>query len=216
MDRFLPLVLLSLLMASCNVDKGKMSIYVEPFYNSKPFKIAVGEYSAKLTTNSKVGTRSVANEIKERIDEVIIETLFVLPIRLYDLGLKDEASYWYYAARLRKNIFIRMEDRATYRSNMGDYLQAFKRLSGQWINGYSYGNPDKLAAILEQVVEDNRNMAYIRKAYPTLYVFKPEEKQMTCMREQVDAILEHAKYIRENKEEMLQTRKVNEMTGVKR
>lgn len=201
------------LLTSCGMRNEPMPIYVEPFYNSSPFKIAVGEYSAKLKTNSRSSLLSLADEIRDRIDEVNIETLFVLAVRLYDLGLKDEASYWYYTAQLRKNIFICMEDRATYRSNMGDYLQAFKQLSGQWINGYAYGNLDKLIAILEQVVADNQNMAYIRNAYPNSYAFKTEEKQKECMQNQLDAIFEHIKYIRENKEEILRTRKENGMEG---
>ena len=188
-----------------------MPIYVEPFYNSNPFKIAVGEYSAKLGVNSKSRLLSLSKEIKERVDEVNVETLFVLAIRLYDFGLKDEASYWYYTAQLRKNIFICMD--ASHRSSMGEYLQAFKDLSGRWINGYSYGDTDKRIVILEQVIEDNQNMGYIRKAYPNSYTFEPEEEQESCMQEQLEAIQENIKYIRENKEEIARLRKENGVEG---
>lgn len=207
------LLTMSVLFTGCGMRNERMPIYVEPFYNSNPFKIAVGEYSSRLVTNSKSGLLSLSKEIKGRIDEVNIETLFVLAIRLYDVGLKDEASYWYYTAQLRKNVFIKMEDKATYRSNKGDYLQAFKELSGQWINGYSYGNTDKLAATLEQVIADNEDMSYIRNAYPNTYAFKPEEQQSAYIREQVDVIREHITYIRENKEEIARIRKENGMDG---
>jgi hypothetical protein len=200
------------LLSSCSIKQEPMPIYVEPFYSSNPFKIAVGEYSAKLRTNSRSELHSLAVEIKERVDEVNIETLFVLAIRMYDLGMKDEASYWYYTAQFRKNIFIYMENRTTG-SDMSEYLQAFKQLSGKWINGYAYGDPDKLVAILEQVIKDTEDMGYVGKVYPNMYEFKHQEEQAAYVQKQADEILEHITYIRENKEEILRTRKENGVEG---
>jgi hypothetical protein len=209
---FLLLALGMLTACSSGNDRQRIGIYVEPLYNSSPLRINVGEYSKRLKSNSPKEMLKLAAEIKNRVDNVDGATLFVLAIRLYDAGEKDEAVYWFYNAQFRKNIFIQM---ATDIDPTGApaALQSFKDLSGKWINGYAAGDPDKLVATLLQVVKDVKNMGYIANAYPD-FTFKPEGEQQAFVDNQIESYLEAAKYYTENKEEILRIRKENGLEGM--
>lgn len=208
---FLSIVFAGLLSSCGGVKQELMPVYVEPYYNSGPFKINVGEYSARLATDSQADLRSLAEEIKNRVDEVNIETLYVLAIRMYDSGMKDEAAYWYYTAQFRGNVFLAMED-AIQMSELGHALGAFRQLSGEWINGYAHGDPDKLVETLEQVVKDAENMGYVGNAYPER-AFKSREEQAVHVQEQIDGVTGFMEYIRANKDEILRMRKENGIEG---
>jgi hypothetical protein len=206
------LLVLGILMACGGSNDGqRIAIYVEPLYNSNPLRINVGAYSARLKANSPGAMLKLAAEIKKDVDRVDAGTLYVLAIRLYDLGEKDEAVYWYYNAQFRKNIFIQM---ATGLDPTGApaALQAFNDLSGKWINGYAAGDPDKVVATLEQIVEEVKNMGYIAKAYPD-FTFKPESKQQAFVDDQIASYREAITYYAENKEEILRIRKESGMEG---
>jgi len=210
--KYLYLLILGMLTAcGGSNDRQRIDIYVEPLYNSNPLRINVGKYSTRLKSGSSGKMLRLSAEIKNCVDSVDAATLFVLAIRLYDLGEKDEAAYWFYNAQFRKNIFIQM---ATDLDPTGApaALQAFKNLSGKWINGYAFGDPDKLAATLEQIIKEVKNMGYIAKAYPD-FTFKPESEQQAFVDDQIESYREAIKYYTENKEEILRIRKENGMEG---
>ncbi len=207
------LLLLSGLLSACTGSGSqKIGIYVAPFYNSDPLSIAVGPYSERLATDSPRKLLALADEIKENIDQTNAVVLYVLAIRLYDLGQKDQAAYWYYNAQFRRRIFLRMEQGADP-TGMPATLEAFNDLSGRWINGYAWGDPDKLASMIEGLLDDCATMGYIGQAYPG-YDFRPADEQQ----EVVDTLIaewreEGVKYLREHKEDILRQRRENGVEG---
>jgi hypothetical protein len=221
LKKMYPFLLTALSVVGCNGGGNSnqtIGIYVTPYYNSQPLTINVGEYSQQLETSNPKQLLKLSDEIRKKVDEVNIETLYVLCIRLYDAGEKDEAAYWYYTAQFRKNVLISMQDGD--KGGLGSpafeiphALQSFKDLSGKWINGYSYGKPEQLVQILQRVIRECSQMGYIQRAYPFLQ-FKPEEDQAAFISEQVEPIEEHCQWIIENKDDILRQRKENGMEGM--
>ena len=95
-------------LVSCNNESQRIPIYVEPWYNSEPFTIQVGKFSDVLKSEDVKKLQSTADVIRAEIDNTPIETLYVLAIRFYDLGQKDDAVYWFYTAQFRRNLYARM------------------------------------------------------------------------------------------------------------
>ena len=210
---------MAMLTACGGPGERKIQIYVTPYYNCEPFSINVGEYSEQLKSGSVRKMLALADEIKSKVDEVNIQTLYVLAIRLYDLGEKEDAMYWFYTAQLRRNVFIAMYDKSENAESLGapafeikHALLSFHQLAGQWINGYAGGEIDTWIATLEKVVDESKQMGYIAKAYPNIS-FKPESEQKQYIDEQVASIRELAKMLDERREEYARTRKENGMEG---
>lgn len=206
----LPLFL-SVLLGGCS-KRQKIDIYVTPFYNSSPLQINIGEYSRQLKTNSPRKMLRLAEEIRQRVDEVNAMTLFVLAIRLYDVGEKDAAVYWFYNAQFRKRVFLEMAI-GLDPTGAPAALGAFQELSGRWINGYAFGNPDKLVATLNKVCGDVEHMGYVANAYPG-YDFRPASEQQAIVDAQLKGLRESLiNHIIENKEDILRQRKENGIEG---
>jgi hypothetical protein len=86
-------------------------------------------------------------------------TLMVLAIRLYDVGLRDDAVFWFYAA---KNRYFTLEAVADVRTpqlaQVEDAVRSFAALAGPIINGYAFcdvANQQKIAARALQWTIDN-------------------------------------------------------------
>ena len=211
-------LLASLLAGGCsNNSPKKMGLYVTPYYNSQPLTIHVGEYSQQLMTGNPKKLLTLSDEIRKKVDNVNIETLFVLAIRLYDAGEKDEATYWYYTAQFRKNVFIQMQEGE--QGGVGHpafeiphALRSFNELSGKWINGYIGGNPEKWAEIVRRAANDISQMGYIQKAYPSLQ-FKLEEEQAAFVKKQIADSEEMHQWLLENKDDILRQRRESGVEG---
>ena len=87
--------IISLFAFGCNSGSNSnqtIEIYVTPYYNSQPLTINVGEYSQQLKTSDPKQLLKLADEIRTKVDEVNIEALYVLAIRLYDLQKSGSVS----------------------------------------------------------------------------------------------------------------------------
>ena len=91
---------------------------------------------------------------------------------------------------------------------------SFKDLAGRWINGYAGGDPERQAALVNRIIEENRNMGYIAQAYDqNAFSFRPESEQRGYVDEQIVAMQEFSRYLLENKEDILRQRKENGIEG---
>ncbi|MDY0169224.1 MAG: hypothetical protein RBS80_21960 [Thermoguttaceae bacterium] len=82
-----------------------MPIYVTPFYNSEGPQVAVGKHSDDLARANADTIEEMVAAMKAEWDELRPEAMCVAAIRLFDLGLKDEAVYWFYSAQYRGRLF---------------------------------------------------------------------------------------------------------------
>ena len=212
--------LLSIVLFSCNLKSEKKSakkpigIYVEPYYNSDPFKINVGSYSEALKTADEETILDVAQKIKSNIDKVDLMTMYVLSTRLYDLNRKDEAVYWFYTASFRRNVFKQTVLDSQHGTEAGEFTQAldaFKTVLGEYVNGYALGDIDKNIETITAVIADNRNMKSLSTVYPSLKF--DEAKLPEAIKNAVNDRDEFIKYMSDNRAEIKKQRTQNGIDG---
>ncbi len=165
------------LLCSCRPasDKGeRMPIYVSPFYNSEVPEIAVGKHSARLADANRVSIEAVTAAMKSDWNELRPEAMYVAAVRLYDLGLKDEAVYWFYSAQYRAMLFHRLlvpEHIGSLGSEAFELVHAysaFHQLTGIYINGYAFQHRDMLTRVIERVQAENARTPDFSSMYPNI------------------------------------------------
>jgi len=132
-------------------------IYVTPFYNSEGPQIDVGPFSKQLAAANADTITEVAAAMKKQWGTLSVESMYVTAIRLYDLGKKDEAVYWFYSAQYRARLFGSIVSEDNPKSVGGNAFEAsagqgsFQHLAGEYINGYALGKLDMLKATIKTV-----------------------------------------------------------------
>ena len=212
--------ILSIVLFSCNsksdnkLAKKPIGIYVEPYYNSDPFKINVGSYSEALKTNDEKEILEVAQTIKTDIDKVDLMTMYVLSTRLYDLNKKDEAVYWFYTASFRRNVLkqtVLANEQGTEAGELTQALDAFKTVLGEYVNGYALGQIDKNIEIITKVIADNSNMKSLSTVYPSLKF--DETKLPEAIKNAVNDREEFIAYMKDNRAKIKELRTENGIDG---
>lgn len=139
-------IVLALAGASFAAEPVKhISIYVEPFYRAgrtpeEPPEVGTGKPHAELLASLRredILTARDAIAAKPRL--VTPMTLMVLAIRLYDVGLRDEAVFWFYVAKERYIALSEVIVAGTPLLQQADQaMRAFSALAGPVINGYAF------------------------------------------------------------------------------
>src|SRR5215469_13931723 len=122
-----------------------IGIYVEPFYRAaatpdgKP-QVAVGEqFNALLASNRREDIIAACDLIIADPKLVTPMTMMVLAIRLYDVGLRDDAVFWFYVAKDRYIVLSEVLDVKTPQlAQADDAMRNFSALAGPVINGYAF------------------------------------------------------------------------------
>jgi len=153
-------------------DPARIEVYVTPYYNSKGPTINVGPFSKGLGANSEPDFVATIAKMKQSWDTLSFPEVYVAAIRLYDLGFRKEAIYWFYSAQYRGRLLATLIDREKMGS-IGDsgfeFVQAanaFQQLVGPYINGYAFGDIDQLVPIIERVQKEGRTIPDMNKIYP--------------------------------------------------
>ncbi len=148
-------------------------IYVTPFYNSEGPQIDVGPFSKQLAAANADTITEVAAAMKKQWDSLPIEAMYVAAIRLYDLGQKDEAVYWFYSAQYRAKLFASIISEDNPKASGGSAFEAsaahgaFQQLAGEYINGYAFGKLDMLKATIKTVQSEyGKTLPQFSAIYP--------------------------------------------------
>ncbi len=137
----------------------RVSIYVEPFYNSgaagETPKVAVGKaFNALLASGKREDILAAHDLIIAKPGTVTPMTMMVLAIRLYDIGLRDDAVFWFYVAKDR---FITLSEvavpNAPQLAQAEDAIKNFSTLAGPVINGYAFCDLAKQKSIRLKALE---------------------------------------------------------------
>jgi len=123
----------------------QIGLYVVPFYvsaqtpNGRP-EVAVGSrYNALLASNKREDILAARDLIAATPQVVTPMTLMVLAIRCYDVGLRDEAVFWFYVAKERFIVMAGVLDVKSHQlSEASSATGAFATLAGPVINGYAF------------------------------------------------------------------------------
>ena len=186
MKNWLCLLLLAVTFANTAVaqvtgDPAHVEVYVTPFYNSKGPVIDVGVFSKGLTSTNEAEFVVTIAKMKQSWNELGFPELYVAAIRLYDLGFRNEAVYWFYSAQYRGRLFSALVDQEKMGSigspgfELKQAASAFQQLVGPYLNGYAFGDPDRLARTVTRVQKENKTVPDLEKLYPKV-TFKPRSE----------------------------------------
>lgn len=136
--------------AASTAPVKRIDIYVTPYFEAAATadghpRVSVGmAFDAQLASNDRADIVAVRDAIQAAPQRITPMTLMVLSIRLYDVGLRDDAVFWYYVA---KNRFFAMAGvlnmNAPSLTQARDAVNAFGTLAGPFINSYAFCNFDK-------------------------------------------------------------------------
>jgi len=135
-------------------------MYVEPFYRSaatpdgRP-QVAVGkQYNDLLSSTKREDILAARDLIVAKPNLVTPMTLMVLAIRFYDVGLRDEAVFWFYAAKDRYIVMSEVLDVKTPQlAQADDAVRSSATLAGPVINGYAFCNLAKQKELHAKAVD---------------------------------------------------------------
>lgn len=149
-----------------------IAIYVTPFYDSSGPVVRIGRYSAGLASHDERDVVTTVRQMKRHWKALRFYELYVGAFRLYDLGYRNEAVYWFYTAQYRGRLFATLAD-AKKLGTIGDRAfelyhaqNAFFELSGPVINGYAFGDVARLAGVLRRVERENGALEDLDALYP--------------------------------------------------
>ena len=126
----------------------QIAVYVTPYYNNDGkggVQVAVDRALDRLlASNAAADVLKVRDMVAAKPAEVAPNTLMVLASRLYDVGQRDEAVFWFYVARYRFLTLVSVLDDGRL-AEANTATRAFVELVGPAINGYAVCNLDKQA-----------------------------------------------------------------------
>ena len=152
-----------------------VGIYVQPYYEAarEPGgtpRVAVGRSFDGLASNKREDILAIRDRIVKEPKLVTPMTLMVLAIRLYDVGLRDDAVFWFYAAKDR---FLTLDEvvdvGAGGLAQVEDAVRSFSTLAGPIINGYAFcdiANQQAIRARALDWVEQNPYEAIFMERLP--------------------------------------------------
>lgn len=136
-----------------------VAIYVQPYYEAarEPDgtpRVAVGRSFDRLASNKRDDIVAIRDRIVADPKLVTPMTLMVLAIRLYDVGLRDDSVFWFYAAKDRYLTLDEVVDvHAGGLAQVEDAVRNFSTLAGPFINGYAFCDVEKQKAIRAKALE---------------------------------------------------------------
>jgi len=153
-------------------DPGRIDAYVTPYFNSTGPVVRVGPYSSGLASKNQATVVATILRMKQQWSRLDFLELYVAAIRLYDLGYRDEATYWFYTAQYKGRQFALLADPKRLGS-IGDRgfelyhaQDAFLQLVGPSINGYAFGDVDALVRTIRKVQSENHAIQDLAAIYP--------------------------------------------------
>ena len=142
----------------------QVGVFVKPYYEAgytlvEAPRVAVDPLYDKLFASTKRADIVKARDaIAAAPEQVKPTTLMVLAIRLYDVGLRDDAVFWFYVARDR---YATMEAVLDMRSlalvGLANALDDFTTAVAPAINGYAFCN------LAQQQAQEDRAIAWTAK-----------------------------------------------------
>ncbi|MDH4473258.1 MAG: hypothetical protein QE487_11675 [Fluviicola sp.] len=208
---------LNTINAQVSATSTPMPLVITPCYNYDPLQIETEDYSAELKSLSLDNYDSLATLFSAKLDSVSITSLFIFSVRLYDLGKKDEAVYWFHSAKIRAGVFIKSLDPektggiGSLAFELKQQFIAFSQLAGEYINGYAGGELDKWVETLQKVKLNIDNLNAFSQ-YPSI-VFLDEEGFKAAKQNRIEDCEKLIEYIKKNKKEIKKTRKENGIEG---
>ena len=180
----LTLALLSAAAQADDVRVKRIAIQVDPYYTAAPDaegtpRVQVATRYDRLLASVNPGDIARARDLIENENDGITPmTMMVLAIRLYDVGLRDDAVFWYYAARNRFVTAMRVADlKSRDLGNVEQAMKDFVYLAGPAINGYAFCDIEKQKAIAKNALKWTIDHPYTTLLDPAVPALPGDRKQ---------------------------------------
>jgi hypothetical protein len=202
---------IALKAAQPEINPSHIDVYVTPYYDSKGPTVSVGRFSSGQGSAKEDDFLTTITEMKKDWDRLTFPEVYVGAIRLYDLGYRKEAIYWFYSAQYRGRQFGVLLDQTKMGSigSPGFELlhaqNAFYQLVGPYINGYAFGDMDGLVKILERVQKEGRRIPDLQAAYPGV-TFRDKSEWSSANSELADGMNQLISMLKEKKDEIKRQR----------
>ena len=207
----LPLIPLTDVETPPTSSFSPIPVIVSPFYDSSSHQINVGDYSEKLGTFNFEELSTLVEVMAAKKEELTPEQMFVLAIRLFELGDNDNSVYWFYEAQFRAKLFLIALD-PEHIGGIGEpsfelptAYNAFTQLSTEYINGYAGCDIDNWVNITTKVRNDNPNPPDLDKLFPGV-VFVERSRWPLLNQEVAEGLDGLINYLSNNKEAIQQQR----------
>jgi len=197
--------------AQPDVNPSHIDVYVTPYYNSKGPEISAGRFSSGLAPAKEGDFLATIAQMKKDWDRLTFPELYVAAIRLYDLGYRKEAVYWFYSAQYRGRQFGILLDQTKMGSigSPGFELlhaqNAFYQLVGPYINGYAFGDTDGLVKIVEKVQKEGLRIPDVLAAYPGV-TFRSKSEWQSANTNLADGMNDLISMLKEKKDDIKRQR----------
>lgn len=166
-------------------DPGRIDVYVTPYYNSSGPVVRIGSYSAGLASKNPATVVATLVQMKRHWYQLNFLELYVGAIRLYDLGYRNEAVYWFYSAQYKGRQFALLADPKRL-GTIGDPAfelyhaqDAFFQLVGPYVNGYAFGDIESVVRVIRKVQGENRTIQNLPGIYPGVAFIEKARWQRT-------------------------------------
>ena len=192
-------------------NPSHIDVYVTPYYNSKGPSISVGGFSSGLASAKEDEFVTTIARMKNDWDQLTFPELYVAAIRLYDLGYRKEAVYWFYTAQYRGRQFGVLLDQSMMGSigspgfELLQAQNAFFQLVGPYINGYAFGDTDGLAKVVERVQKEGRRIPDLQTTYPDV-TFRSKSEWNTANTDLADRMSELISMLKAKKDDIRRQR----------
>jgi hypothetical protein len=202
---------LGLKAAQPEINPSHIDAYVTPYYDSKGPAVNVGRFSSGLASAKEADFLTTIAQMKKDWDRLTFPELYVAAIRLYDLGYRKEAVYWFYSAQYRGRQFGVLLDQTKMGSigSPGFELlhaqNAFYQLVGTYINGYAFGDTDGLVKIVKKVQKEGRHIPDLQAAYPGV-TFRSKSEWQSANAELADGMNQLISMLKEKKDDIRRQR----------
>jgi hypothetical protein len=197
--------------AQPEIDPSHIDVYVTPYYDSKGPAVSVGRFSSGLASAKEDDFVTTIAEMKKDWDRLTFPELYVGAIRLYDLGYRKEAVYWFYSAQYRGRQFGVLLDQAKMGSigspgfELLQAQNAFFQLVGPYVNGYAFGDTDELVKVVERVQKEGRRIPDLQAAYPGV-TFRNKSEWPSANTELADGMNQLISMLKEKKDDIKRQR----------
>jgi hypothetical protein len=202
---------LALQAAPPDINPSHIDVYVTPYYNSKGPEVSVGRFSSGLASAKEDEFLTTIAQMKKDWDRLTFPELYVAAIRLYDLGYRKEAVYWFYSAQYRGRQFGVLLDQSKMGSigSRGFELlhaqNAFYQLVGPYINGCAFADTDGLVPIVEKAQKEGRRLPDLQAAYPGV-TFKSKSEWPSANANLADGMNQLVSTLKEKKDDIKRQR----------
>jgi hypothetical protein len=192
-------------------DASHIDVYVTPYYNSKGPSVSVGRFSSGLASAKQDEFLATVTTMKKDWDQLTFPELYVAAIRLYDLGYRKEAVYWFYSAQYRGRQFGILLDQSEIGSigspgfELLQAQNAFFQLVGPYINGYAFGDMDGLVKVVERVQQEGRKMPDLQTTYPGV-TFRSKSAWQSANTDLADGMSKLISTLKEKKDDIKRQR----------